>query len=378
MNKEEYYEIIERIDDCLDYYESRNYDNTKFYIDLASGDTISIRFDRKNIPHLLGINTDYLRTTGMFTGNAYDILDEITRNPITLYNQISHGYISPSKVFSEHIYEKLDNFKKICKIHIFDIEFIVKYDKNKNLLSEAPLDDGYYIGYLNGKELNVVGFEKNQNTYYPHTSLLFERDSQESDYFLKRLMTNQTITVIEIMKKNILNDDGYIDKKSYYYHNSEKQSKLRGCKRYADFYKGVPCTISSNIFYVDKVVNLNEEKRYLSEALAEIAVKIEHGKMIDLNYLRSKYEVVDNSILELVSAHNDSLINGNNTSDNEYSYKDLISEYESAKAEIARLNLLIEKLSEKEKRLTEENCGLKDENKKLNEEREQIIKILTR
>ena len=381
MNKEEYYDIIEKIDDCLCHYENYNYDSTKYYLELANDEKISIKFDKKNIPHLLGVNIDYLRSTGRFSGNAYDILDDITRNPMILYNQIKDGHISASKVFSDHIYKKLSNFKNICKINIFDIEFIVKYEKDKNLRTDEPLYDGYYIGYLNGTELNVVGFEKNEdyNTYYPHTSLLLERDSKESDEFLKRLMNNQIITIVEIMKKNTFNDDGYIDRKFYYYNNLDKLSKLRTCKRYADFYKGVPCTISSNIFYVDKVINLNEEKRAFDEILTEIATKIEQRKMIDLHYLKSKYEIIDNSILEIVSAHNDSLVgNKNANSDNEYSYKDLICEYEAAKKEVARLNSLIEKADLQTKKLVEENAELKEKNEKLNEEREQIKKILIR
>ena len=44
MDKDKYYEIIERIDECLYFYEHRNFDNTKYYIDLAIYQHYSIAF----------------------------------------------------------------------------------------------------------------------------------------------------------------------------------------------------------------------------------------------------------------------------------------------------------------------------------------------
>ena len=129
----------------------------------------------------------------------------------------------------------------------------------------------------------------------------------------------------------------------------------------------------------ENTVNLNEEKRAFTDILTEIALKIKQGEMIDLHYLKSKYEFVDDSILELVSAHNDSLVGGKvSASDSEYSYKDLITKYEDTKKELVRLNGLIEKTDEQTKKLVEENNNLKQENEKLNEEREQIKNILVR
>lgn len=378
MEKENFYEIIEQIDDCLTIYENKYYDYTKFYLELANGEQIAIKFDENNIPHLLGINIDELRSSRLFTGNAYEILDEITKSPFKLYNQIQKGYIKSYNVFSEHIDKKLDNFKNICGINIFDIEFIVKYEKDKNLRTDSPLYDGYYIGYINNSKLNVVGFEKNEvsNTYYPHTSLLFEEYSNETDVFLKRLINNQTVTVVEKLRKNTINENGEIDKKLYYYSNYDKLSKLRSCKRYAETYNGTASTIYSNIFFVDKVINLNDEKKTITEALIEIAEKIKDKKVIDINTLKAKHEYSDKAITEIVSAHNDSLVNSNNNNAEEYSYKELIKKYEEAKKEAIKLDDLTKKLEEKNQTLTEELAIIKQEKKELIEEREQIKNIL--
>ena len=379
MDKEIYYDIIEKINDCLDYYENKDLEYTKFFLELANGDQFSIKFEPNNIPHLLGINIDYLRSTGMFTGNAYDIIDEITRSPKKLLNMIEQGHVKYENVFSDHITEKLNNFRNICGIDIRDIEFIVKYEKDKNLRTDSPLYDGYYIGYINGNELSVIGFEKNDrfNTYNPHTNLLFEQYTEESNNFLKRLCNNQTLTIVDRMKKNRLNEDDTIDRQNFYYKNYDKLNRLKNCKRYAETYNGVVDTVNSNLFYVEKVINLNEEKRNTSDILTEISTKIRNKKIIDLHTLKAKYDYVDDSIIEIVSAHNDSLINSTE-SDEEYSYKDIIEKYEQCKTEVIKLNNLIEKTDENTRKLTEENTKLKQENQTLNDEREQIKKILNR
>ncbi|MBQ6547104.1 MAG: hypothetical protein IJL74_03800 [Bacilli bacterium] len=382
MSTEKYYDIIEKLDDCLYYYESRDFDYTKFFLEFANGEKITIKFDPKNIPHLLGINIDYLRSTGLYNknDNAYQILDEIVRNPKKLLSQIEDGHIPPQYVFSDYIEEKLDNFKNVCGINISNIEFIVKYEKSKNFSSEKPLYDGYYIGYMNNNQLSVIGFEKNENNnaYYPHTNLLFEQYSPETDEFLKRLCANQTLTMIEIMRRSKLTEDGNINKTTHYYYNHDKLAKLRSCKRYAEMYNGVPNTIVTSIFFVEKVTNLNEEKRNTTSMLEEIAKKIEKRKIIDMHNFTANYDSTPDGILDVVSAHNDSLVNSktNNNSEEEYSYRDIIEQYEECKKEIERLNHLLEKADEKTRQLVGKNETLEKENKGYEEKIEQIKGIL--
>ncbi len=383
MSVEEYYDIIEKLDDCLCYFENKDFDYTKFFLELANGETVPIKFDHKSVPHLLGINIDYLRSTGLFgkNENAYDILDEIVRNPRKLLKQIEEGHIPEQYVFSDYIEEKLSNFKNVCGINIANIEFIVKYEKNKNLISEKQLDDGYYIAYVNNNQLSIIGFKKNENnnTYYPHTNLLFDQYSAEADNFLKTLCGNQTLTMIEIMRRSRINENGSIDKTTHYYYNYDKLAKLRNCKRYAETYHGAPNTIVTSIFFVDKVVNLNEEKRNVTSMLKEIAQRIENKKMIDIHNFKASYDDVPNGIIDVVSSHNDSLVNSDKSTaeeEKEYSYREIIEQYEELKKEVERLNHLLERADEKTKQLVGKNEELEKENQKYIEEREQIKGIL--
>ena len=387
MNIEEFYNIIDKIENCLNYYENKDYDATKYDIDFATGDHISLKFNSKNVPHLLGINIDALRSTGMYKEYAYQTLRDIVDNPMKLYDLIKRGYIAYNQVFSDYTNEKLDNFKNICGVRIFDLEFIVNYKKDRNLKSDEPLYDGYYFGYLKDSKLSVVGFTLNEsnNTYYPTTSLSFEQYSEQYNKFFRRLFTNQTTTIVETMRKNTIVDYGHVEKQSYYYQNHDRVSFLRNCRRYAETYGASANTISSNIFYVEKVMNLNEEKRIIAEVINTISDKITNNKMIDIRQLQNNYDYpINDFILNLISAHNDSLIakrnnDKNDINDNDsnlYSYKEIIEDYNKCKNELERIEHLKINLEEQNQKLTEQLSSVKDENRELKDEREQIKNIL--
>ncbi len=376
MDKSKYYDMIDKLNNCVDYYENKDFPYTIFYLELANGDQIKIKFDEHNIPHLLGINIDYLRSSGVYTGKAYDILLDILDNPNKLANKIERGLLNYESIFSDHIEDKIKNFQKICGIEIFNIEFIVKYKKDKNLRSDTPLDDGYYIGYTNGDELNVVGFEKNdeKDMYYPRTSRMIKNDTIDSNTFLNRLFNNQSATIVEMLKKHKFDDSGNIIKQRFFYNNRNKIGKLMMCKRYTEMYNGVTDTISSNIFYVEKVLNLNEEKRINSEILIELTDKIKNKKIIDYSKLKEKYETIDDSIISLVGAYNDSLVEDNTSN---YSYQDLITKYEECKERLLKQEQLITTINKKNQSLTERLNEVTEENNELKTEREQIKKILS-
>lgn len=387
MNIEEFYNIIDKIENCLNYYENKDYDATKYDIDFANGDHISLKFNSKNIPHLLGINIDALRSTGMYKDYAYQTLWDIVNNPMKLYDLMKKGIIHYDQVFSDYTNEKLDNFRNICGMRIFDLEFVVKYKKDRNLKSDEPLYDGYYFGYLKDNKLSVVGFtlNENNNTYYPITSLSFEQYSDEYNSFLRRLFTNQSTTIVDTMKRNIFVEYGHVEKKPYYYQNHDKVNFLRNCRRYADLYGATADTISSNIFYVEKVMNLNEEKRTYAEIGDIMFEKMQNGKMIDMRQLQNNYDYpIPEYLVNLISAHNDSLVNKrnndnddiNNDNNSEYSYKEIIEDYNKCKCDLERIENLKIRLEEQNQKLIEQLSSIKEENKELKEEREQIKKIL--
>ena len=108
----------------------------------------------------------------------------------------------------------------------------------------------------------------------------------------------------------------------------------------------------------------------------EIAKLIASNKPVDILKLRSKYEYMDDAMLSIVSAHNDSLTSKND--DQEHSYKDLITELENLKKQLGKQETLISKIEDENNKLKAKNELLQAENEELNTIQEQAIKILTR
>lgn len=378
MDTKDYYELKNRLIDAIYFYQESKIYETKINLKLSNGDSINIKYKPKNIAHLLGVNTGYLKITGLYTGSSFEILCNMLENYDTLITQIEQGRIDKRKLFSNYIDEKIKNFKRICGINIFDIDFVVEYRQSRNKNQTEPLYDGYYIGYTNDYSLSVIGFSKDENTniYYPNTSRLMKANTQESDEFLKRLFENQMITIIDIMYKKIMGDNLEADSKAYYYHHQEKLNKLKTCKQYAEMYDGIPSTINSNIYYVDKIININSDNFTSINIFKEIADLISKNESIDILALKEKYEYVDDTILNIVSAYNKSLVSDKNN--DSHSYQSTIAELESLKHELIKRESLFKKIEDENNKLKARNKLLEIENKSLNNNQEEVIKILTR
>lgn len=226
-NIHDFTNLIDRIDDCVTLYERKRMENTRFKLYLSNGEEISISYDLNSLPHLLGINTNFLRSTNIYEGSSWNILVDILDNPNKLYNQIKNGHIKPENVFSKQIEEKLENFENICGINISKIEFVSEYDKQNHHTSiDNQLEGEYYIGFRpKADTLSVVGFANNNGLYFPMTNLKFHYYRDEKENFLKRLLTNQVLLSVQTLRKNTyVNDD--IDRKKFFYSHEEKEKKV--------------------------------------------------------------------------------------------------------------------------------------------------------
>ena len=78
VKKFELDDLINAIKEKIEYYERfQMYDETN-YLKLANGDGIRIKVPNKSVPHLLGIDTNYLISTGLYREtSSYEILKKM-------------------------------------------------------------------------------------------------------------------------------------------------------------------------------------------------------------------------------------------------------------------------------------------------------------
>ena len=124
--------ICDFIKETLAWYEkiSRGLDNT--YLTLSNDKRLKIAFPRKSVAHLLGIDTEYLKSTNLFLeSTSYDLLNRIIQDSFYVNKKVNEGLLNYKSFLSEYIYEKLDMFDENTKIDFNLIEFICKFEKSR-------------------------------------------------------------------------------------------------------------------------------------------------------------------------------------------------------------------------------------------------------
>ena len=115
----EYYlsELFNKIDDILqkyfgekDIYSFYEKDDEDYKMDLSkrryimylsNGDSFKIKILKNSIPHLLGIDTDYLKKTGLYKSDmgTYDAMLQFIRNAKGAYSKYKEGIIDLNKIY---------------------------------------------------------------------------------------------------------------------------------------------------------------------------------------------------------------------------------------------------------------------------------------
>lgn len=282
-NKADLDELMERISKCVGAYERRNYDNIVFnlYLDSADNTKLSICFGRENIAHMLGIDTDYLKSTGCYKNSSYGILKEICNDSYRLYDLERSGHLSYSSFISDYAFTKVDNFANVCGINIFNIVFVCEYSKEQSYITGFPqLEGDYYIAYKNGDGLSVAGFKKNGNYYYPMTNMCLDLDDEKSKTFLKTLLTGQIVTLPSCLNLYYRKEDS--KGKNIYINYYEKAIKLRKLSTYCKEYGCIADVSKGYLFILEKLFQSFDSKNNMYPLMESICSSMRQRLPIDI------------------------------------------------------------------------------------------------
>lgn len=364
-NKADFDELMDKISNCVEYYERRNFDNTVFnlfLLDSTRKEKLSVCFGRENIAHMLGIDTDYLKSTGYYKSSSYGILKEICRDPYRLYRLVRDGYLSYNSFISDYAFTKVDNFKKVCGINIFDIEFVCKYTKEQSYITEFhQLEGDYYIAYKNGDALSIAGFKRNGNCYYPMTNMYLDLNDEESETFLRTLLTGQVVTLPSILSLQHRGESSYDDAKKIYINYHDKLAKLRKLILYCNKYGCIADVSNGYLHTLEKLFQSFEAKNNIYTLIASICSSMCQRLPIDIQ----KFEglLPDDIIFELENYNSN--INAEIKGAMDAYTKSVVEERDNLKE---RERKQIEELEELKARLIiyeEEKKALEEKNKEL-------------
>lgn len=383
-NKSEFENLVEKIKTCLDWYRKRNFDDKVYKLYLANGERINVIFPKQTIAHLLGIKTEYLKSTKLLKGkSSYEILEEICADPYKICKLVSDGHLTYSSFISPYADDKADNFMNNCGINdINSIEFICSYIKEYSFITgKQQLEGDYYICYGKTDGLLILGLKKEGRYYQPMTNRIIDLNDKESKEFLGQLLTNQHITTLS----TIMLGNEYGESKKIFYNNEEKIKKVKTLNAYSEEYDATVEVGKDYMFILEKFSKLYNFSKELDDILTFISNTMQNKCPVNLSKLQEKNVTLSESMISMINAYNLSL-EKELTSEgaNIYAKKTkeerdkLREEFIKIQTELAAAISVNEKLVQENKKLQEDNQRLQEENKAYGDRETRIIKILTR
>lgn len=380
-NKYELSEIFDKIDKLLQRYfdkeneynfdekdeeERRNDLSKKSYLMfLSNGERIKIKIPKSSIPHLLGINTEYLKSTGLYKDmNSYEIMLDFIKNSNEAFQKHESGIINLDKILSPYINKKLDSLIENLNINTNCCEMICKYDRGKTYGYSADFDDMSYL----------ILQKKNEKYYVLKLAM-----TEDGTCFP---MSNQVFNSYEECKENlssylIYQELTLLNNLWVYYNNStigkfsilewERRERLEKLKKLSEDFECTPNIIADFIFSL----KIRDDKRQgnirTSNIIEKLCDCIKNKKVFDMDLTNVEQE----DILKIIEIYNDSLfLETNASTDN--SYSDLQTKNKNLEKELERLRLENKSLSDTVNYRDEELNEVKTQN---NELREDINKV---
>lgn len=386
-NKYELSEIFDKIDKLLQRYfdkkneynfddeteEKRRNDLSKksYLMFLSNGERIKIKIPKSSIPHLLGINTEYLKSTGLYKGmNSYEIMLDFIKNSNEAFQKHESGIINLDKILSPYINKKLDSLIENLNINTNCCEMICKYDRGKTYGYSADFDDmSYLILQKKNEKYYVLKLAMAEDgTCFPMSNQVFN-SYEECKEILSSYLIYQELTLLNNLW--VYYNNSIIGK--FYILEYERRERLEKLKKLSEDFECTPNVIADFIFSL----KIRDDKRQgnirTSNIIEKLCDCIKNKKVFDISLTNVEQE----DILKIIETYNDSLFSAiNAATDN--SYSDLQTKNMNLEKELERLRLENKSLSETVNYRDEELDEVKTQNNELREDINKVKGIISK
>lgn len=328
ISLQDFENIVAALERNVGYYE-RTLEANKYYMTLANGEYMNIVIPKSRIGHLLGINIDDLRASGIIRMDTsiYDVIKKLIESELT-YISLKNKNFAPEKLFSDYIEKKLEIFVDIVKIRTDDLECIIKYSSDRTYTTGdyAMTSDYFLIRKHDSDIYSALGliYDKNFKKYVPNTSRLFN-SREELNQFLSTLK-NQEVTY-----PTSFTVDNY-DQEYHRTFYSYLDLKLIWCKKIKNISHNfglIPVNNNDIICIIEKFMNTNRDYSNNISVITSILENIKSGSIIEKKYLMESLGIryISDEISELIDSINDNLYSNTSTEISpEYSFTELTNQ----------------------------------------------------
>ena len=361
--------MFNEIKELLQYLDTNNLTNKNYLLFLANlpnGENLKFKITKESIPHLLGINTNYLISTRIFNNrSAYSLLEEMLDNEFKIYDNSVKKVLDYNKLFSPHIKKKIKCFKDNLDMNVHSIDVIVKYTPERTYTERAlseKFDYAIVKRYQNGNIGLLYLAQNSDGIYVPMSSQILETE-KEKEEILEKVFKNQEATYINGIHvkefettKSHISLDGQIE-------------RIFHLREYKDKYN-TSIDVSSNCLYFIKKLKANKNTFIQNDEITEIIIdSIRNGKIINIPEGSELYPIA--------SAINDKISSDDfESTEAAITYTEQSKELERIKRELEELKAYKTMLEQQVLELTETNSDLTGRVNASEEREKQILKIL--
>lgn len=386
MTKFEY--LMELIANNVETYNRNSRYKDKFSLTFANGDNIKIYVPNSSVPHLLGVNTNYLMSSGLYREkSSYELLNKMCEDRYRLYRYINDNIIDEKQLFSEHIEKKNSAFVQNLKINIFNMIFACPYDSSRSyttgketykfdyILVNKPAYEEKGI-FMLGLAANIDKVNKSK-IYVPMSNQYFESIEEAEERF-GLIFNNQKLTIPTMLTSTSTNNTS-----KFFLHGDQKLAKARETQQIDDKCFATLDVSEDYRWLLKKYYDSMNSGGYVQKDYATIITncittgKIITPQMFDLQ----SFAGVNEFLLGIINAHNDFISHDSTVAINDPS----VPTYTDLKKEVEELTTTRDALISANKELASTNDILAKENKDLEEkasDNEAIIndaiKVLTK
>ena len=369
MTKFEY--LMELIANNVETYNRNSRYKDKFSLTFANGDNIKIYVPNSSFPHLLGINTNYLMSSGLYREkSSYELLNKMCEDRYRLYRYINDNIIDEKQLFSEHIEKKNSAFVQNLKINIFNMIFACPYDSSRSyttgketykfdyILVNKPAYEEKGI-FMLGLAANIDKFDKSK-IYVPMSNQYFESIEEAEERF-GLIFNNQKLTIPTMLTSTSTNNTS-----KFFLHGDQKLAKARETQQIADKCFATLDVSEDYRWLLKKYYDSMNSGGYVQKDYATIITncittgKIITPQMFDLQ----SFAGVNEFLLGIINAHNDFISHDSTVAINDPT----VPTYTDLKKKVEELTTTRDALISANKELVSTNDILAKENEGLKKE----------
>lgn len=369
MTKFEY--LMELIANNVETYNRNSRYKDKFSLTFANGDNIKIYVPNSSVPHLLGVNTNYLMSSGLYREkSSYELLNKMCEDRYRLYRYINDNIIDEKQLFSEHIEKKNSAFIQNLKINIFNMIFACPYDSSRSyttgketykfdyILVNKPAYEEKGI-FMLGLAANIDKVNKSK-IYVPMSNQYFESIEEAEERF-GLIFNNQKLTIPTMLTSTSTNNTS-----KFFLHGDQKLAKARETQQIADKCFATLDVSEDYKWLLKKYYDSMNSGGYVQKDYATIITncittgKIITPQMFDLQ----SFAGVNEFLLGIINAHNDFISHDSTVAINDPS----VPTYTDLKKEVEELTTTRDALISANKELVSTNDILAKENEGLKKE----------